>query len=470
MVSQLVDDEGIESGPPSGQSSKRILMSLMFPAALMPMVSSMSRVALPVIRDEFQISADMTSWVAVVFGLPFMILMPVYGRLSDGIDKRGLMLAGVGIFGVGTALTVLASNLVWLMVGRAIQGFGIAGISPLGLAVISEVFRSEGRGRALGNWSSVGPTVSFFGPLAAGFLVAAWGWAGAFWPPLIVSVMAFIAVFWGIPKRKEKKPPRFWRTFDWVGVMLVALILTVLILFVSSRLITGVASLHDWRLFVLLVVLTASFVWWEKRITHPFVQLQVFRNRVFCQATFCASIRMIVMGGLTFLVPLYLVDIHQLGSEVLGLMLMINSGAMALVVRFGGGLADRWTSRLPVAMGLAMQSVVMLLFSRFSSETSLLTIGLALALHGFGVGIMLAALHRAVIASVPESEVGGATGLYSMFRFVGGTLGMALSGVLLQQNLDASMTLVAAYQNAFLLFALFPVLGLFVAGRLREGK
>jgi len=465
----MVDNKG-DTEVGSTQNTRRILFSLMFPATLMPMVSTMSRVALPVIRDEFQISADMTSWVAVAFSVPFMILMPVYGRLSDGIDKRGLMLAGIAIFAAGTGLTVWAQDLIWLMVGRAIQGFGLAGIMPLGLAVISELFQAEGRGKAIGTWSSVGPTVGFVGPLGAGFLVSAWGWVGAFWPPLIVGVIAFGVVYWGLPKREEKKPVRFWRTFDWVGVVLVALILTSITFFISSRLITGVASLHDWRLFVAILVFVGLFIWWEKRTPSPFVLLHVFRNRVFCQATFCASIRMVVMGGLTFLIPLYLVDLHQLGSEVLGLMLMINSGAMALVVRFGGGLADRWTSRPPAVIGLGVQCVVMLLFSQFSSETGLLAIGLTLVLHGLGVGVMLAALHRAVIASLPKEEVGGATGLYSMFRFVGATIGMALSGVILQQNLDASMTTLVAYQNTFLVFAVFPVMGVLVGVRLREGK
>lgn len=462
-------ENGGEVEVDSRQNTRRILLSLMFPATLMPMVSTMSRVALPIIRDEFQISADMTSWVAVAFSVPFMILMPVYGRLSDGIDKRGLMLAGIGIFGAGTALTVWAPDLVWLMIGRAIQGFGIAGIMPLSLSIISELFRAEGRGKAIGNWSSVGPTVGFFGPLMAGFLVATWGWVGAFWPPLIVSVIAFFVIGWGIPKRKERKPERFWRSFDWMGAVLIALILTSITFFISSRLITGVASLHDWRLFVAIVVFIGLFIWWEKRTQKPFVLLHMFRNRGFCQVTFCASIRMVVMGGLTFLVPLYLVDLHHLGSEVLGLMLMINSGAMALVVRFGGGLADRWSSRPPAVIGLGVQCVVMVLFSQFSLETSLLTVGLTLVLHGLGVGIMLAALHRGVIASVPKEEVGGATGLYSMFRFVGATIGMALSGVILQQNLDASMSTLAAYQNTFWVFAVFPVLGVLVGVRLREG-
>ncbi|MDA0711961.1 MAG: MFS transporter [bacterium] len=198
--------------------------------------------------------------------------------------------------------------------------------------------------------------------------------------------------------------------------------------------------------------------------------MQLFRNRVFCQATFCASIRMVVMGGLTLLIPLYLVDLHHLGPKVLGMMLMINSGAMSLIVRFGGGLADRWASRRPTVIGLAVQFLVMTLFSHFTGETGLLVIGFALALHGLGVGLMLAPLHRAVIGSVSSAEIGGATGLYSMFRFVGATIGTAVSGVLLQQGLDAEVITSLAYQHTFLIFSIFPLLGVGVALCMREGE
>ena len=100
----------------------------------------MSRVALPVIRDHFRLQADMTAWVATAFMLPFMILMPVYGGLSDCLGKRRLILAGIFIFSIGTAMATLAPDLSWLMAGRAIQGIGVGGIMPLGMALISTIF------------------------------------------------------------------------------------------------------------------------------------------------------------------------------------------------------------------------------------------------------------------------------------------------------------------------------------------
>ncbi|MEZ4728065.1 MAG: MFS transporter [Caldilineaceae bacterium] len=198
--------------------AQRILISLMFPAMLMPMLSSMSRVALPIVRNDFQIAADMTAWVDSVFTLPFMFLMPVYGRLSDAVGRRRLILAGIVIFALGTAMTVVANSLGWLMVGRAIQGVGTAGMMPLGMALISTVFPTVQReGKALGTWSSVGPTVGFVSPLFAGFLVDHWGWRAAFAPPLLIGLVAFLVVARYVPAGLSAVQSRFWRTFDWLG-------------------------------------------------------------------------------------------------------------------------------------------------------------------------------------------------------------------------------------------------------------
>jgi len=136
-----------EAGVVSPEAARRILISLMFPSMIMPLVSSMSRVALPIIRADFQIQADMTAWVATVFTLPFMVLMSVYGRLSDGVGKRRLILAGITIFSTGTAITLAATDLAWLMAGRAIQGVGAAGMMPLAMAFISTIFGPDERTR-----------------------------------------------------------------------------------------------------------------------------------------------------------------------------------------------------------------------------------------------------------------------------------------------------------------------------------
>jgi MFS family permease len=349
-----------------------------------------------------------------------------------------------------------------------VQGIGVAGMMPLGMALISAVFPASARGQALGTWSTVGPSIGFFGPLAAGFLVAGWGWRGAFAPPLILGLVTYLAVSRGVPRQSGSVRPGFVRSFDWGGVLLFAAAASCFVFYLSSRSITGVEPLHDWRLIGAASLLLIVFIWWEHGRENPFVPLLIFRNRMFTRTSVCASLRMFGMGGLGFLVPLYLVDIHGLQPVQLGGLLMIMPGMMALMVRLGGMLSDRVSSRLPVLIGLTVQTLSLLAFAKLPGDVSLWVIAAVLGVNGLGVGLMLAALHRAAMRDVQPSEMGAAAGIYSMIRFLGAVTGTALSGVLLQGGIDASLSTVEAYQQAFLVFAAFPVIGLLFGATLRE--
>ncbi len=448
----------------SSPQASRILFNLMVPSMMMPLASSMFVVALPVIRDEFQLSAEMAAWVATIFSLPFVILMPVYGRLSDGLGKRRLILAGVAIFALGTSIALLANGLGGIMAGRAIQGIGASGIMPLAMALITVIFRPGERGRALGIWSTVGPATAFIGPLMAGFIVATWGWRASFVPALVVAMIAIFVVYKGVPAGFSRVRPNFLRSFDWLGVILMAAAATTLLFFLSSRPITGVSPLQDWRLFLVTLFLLSAFLWWEQRRPNPFVNLGAFKNKLFSRASFCASARMFVMsGGLFFLLPLYLVDIHQLDPAQSGFLLMINPGTMVLIVRIGGRLSDRWGSRNQTLLGFSAQAVVMLGLSQLPAAAPLWAIALFLFLHGLGAGLMLAALHSAALGDIQEEDMGASSGLYSMIRFFGAVFGVALGGVLLQYYLELALPTIKAYQIGFQFFAGIAGLGFLVA-------
>lgn len=429
----------------------------------MPLTNSVTRVALPLIRDVFQLQADMTAWVAVAFTLPFVTLMPVYGRLSDGLGKRRLILVGALLSSIGTLLTSVSPSLGWLMVGRAIQGIGLAGMMPLAMALISATYPDPDRGKALGTWSTVGPITGFFAPLTAGFLVGIWGWRSAFLPPLIVGLIAFVVTFRGVPIDETRTRPRFLRSFDWIGVVLLTAATTFLVFYLSSRPITGVAPLQDWRLLVVTIALLGAFWLWEKRRSNPFVSFSVFRNRLFARATFCAAMRMVVMGALNFLIPLYLVDVRHLSLAQLGGVLMFSPGAMALAVRLGGRLSASRGHRGVAMLGLGVQGSVMLMFSWLSADAAGWIVYLTLACYGAGAGLMLAALHHAALRDIPPVQAGMAAGLYSMLRFVGSVIGTAIAGVLLQYLFDQSVPIITAYQRVSLAFVLFSVAGIIAA-------
>ncbi|MEM7033872.1 MAG: MFS transporter [Chloroflexota bacterium] len=452
----------------SPQQANRILISLMFPAMLMPLLSSMSRIALPILREDFQIESETTAWIITAFAIPFMVLMPVYGRLSDGLGKRRLLLAGIIIFAIGTALTVAATSLSVLMFGRVIQGIGASGMTPLGMAFLASIFAPRERGKALGTWSSVGPILAFVGPLLAGFLVEIWGWRAAFAPTFLLAVIAFLVVKQNIPAGLSIVKPDFLRQFDWTGVGLLCVTTTSLLIYLSSRPITGVASLQDWRFLIIMVVTLTLFFVWERRHSNPFVDFRIFRNHTFSLASFCASLRMVTMGGLSLLLPLYLTDVRHLSATSIGFMAMITPGTMILLVRFGGQISDRWGSRWPTLFGLGTMGLVMVGFGLISDAVPLFMVAGLLSVYGVGAGLVLASLHRAAMSYVSEDEVSAAAGLYSMLRFAGALIGGAVAGVVLQNGLDFAPSDLIAYQRVFFFFGFPALIGALAGLRFRE--
>lgn len=458
----------VETSRVSPSVANRILHALMVPAMIMPVAGAMVRVALPIIRNDFQISADTTAWVAAAFTLPFMVLMPLYGRLSDVVGKRRLLLLGIVIVCVGTVMTIFSQGLGLLIAGRAVQGIGASGLMPLGMAFISAIFAADKRGRALGTWSQVGPIAGFVSPLAAGVVISLWGWRASFIIPLVVATIAFAVVHHFIPSGLSTIEPGYLRHFDWIGVLLLSGTGAGTLFYLSSRPITGAAPLTDWRLLLAAIALGSGLIWWEKHRQDPFIPLDVFHNLQFLQASGAASMRMLIMSGVGFLIPLYLLDVREMSAAAIGVMLVINPGAMALMVRQGGQIADRWGSRVPVLVGMTVQVSAIVMLFYLPATAPIVVLVVILALNGLGAGLMLAALHRSAMGDTEPARVGAVAGMYSMVRFAGMAVGTAMAGVILQYFLDSGLPTLEAYQWSFLVFGIAGIFGFIIGATMRE--
>ena len=125
-----------------------------------------------------------------------------------------------------------------------------------------------------------------------------------------------------------------------------------LLFFTSSRPITGVPALQDWRLLGGCLLLFALLVLWERRRRQPYVDLSLFARPTFAFASLCAGLRMFLMSSISFVTPLYLTDIHGLSASAVGIVLALQAGALFIVSRAGGQLADRWGSRWPAVISM----------------------------------------------------------------------------------------------------------------------
>ena len=463
----LVRQSHAISARAESQNRQQLLYVLMVPTMAMIFNASVFGVALPTIRTEFGLEADVAAWLVTAYTLPFMMLMPLYGRLGDSLGKRNLILLGLLIFNIGTVINMVATDLLWLMVGRTVQGVGISGIAPLSIAIIAERFATGERGQALGTWNSVGPMMGIVAPLVAGYMIDHGGWRTIFIPSLLIGLVAVVTVWLLIPSLRSVKPS-FLRTFDWIGVLLLALSVIFFIFYISSRPITGVEALQDWRLLAVAVVSSIAFVWRERGRRDPFLRLGLFRVASLRWASLGAGLRMFTMSGIGFLMPLYLADVHELSASMTGSVLMLNAAALLMTMRLGGQLADRWGSRWPVMIGMSIQAAFMIFFALLPGSASLLFVAAGLLGHGLGAGLSLAALHRTSMSKIAPEQNGQAAGIYSMIRFGGILMGSALGGVLLQQAQLRADSVGAAYQMVFWAFVAAAVLGAAIGSLLPE--
>lgn len=445
-----------------------LLIGLMLPLMMMIVNTTMFEVALPTIRSTFGIRADVTAWLVTAYSLPFMLFMPLYGRLGDELGKRRLFLLGIIVFLTGSLLILLAPDLRLLFVGRMIQGLGTAGITPLSLALLTERFPVNVRGKALGTWNSVGPISSIAGPILGGFLIDYMGWRSILGPSILLGIFSLLVVNRQIPATHPGILQRsVLRSFDWSGVGLLSMATTLLIFYISSRPITGVEALQDWRLLITALLLFGGFILWEKRRIKPFVNLKIFRNTSFCLTSLGSGIRMATMSSIIFLIPLYLTDLYALNATFIGIIATLNAVTLLFTIPLGGQLADRWSSRWPVVIGASVQMGVAVYFAWLPRAVPLGLIAAGLLLHGLGAGLALASLHRTSMSTILPEQLGMAAGVYSMIRFGGSTLGVALAGVVLQPGLNQSLPAIEAYQTVFWCIAGIALAGVVIAWRLK---
>jgi EmrB/QacA subfamily drug resistance transporter len=447
---------------------RAILVGLMVPMGMTVLNLSMFGVALPAIRDSFQIEADTVAWLVTAYTLPFVIFMPLYGRLGDGLGKRRLFSIGIIIFFLGTLLCLVADSISLLLVGRVLQGIGTAGVNPLCIATIAEIFPRPERGRALATWSSTGPATGMIAPFMGGFLVEHFGWQSLFWTGIIAAAAALWVVRGRIPKLAPTPQPGFLRYFDWVGMALLSGTIIFLVAYLSSRALTGVEPLRDWRLALGTLIVGMALIWWERRHPTPLVPLGLFRGGNFTRGSFAAGLRMMLMSSEGFLLPLYLADIYNITGSQLGIVMTLHAGSLLTTVRLGGRLADHRSRRWPVLLGFAGQGAMFLFLALLSSDTPVWIPTLALMVHGGSAGMSLAVLHRIAMDDVPSDLAGAAAGLYSMVRFFGSVIGATLGGVILTQALARSPMMIDAYHFTFLCTAVVGLIAILSVWRVKD--
>ncbi|GEE03470.1 MFS transporter [Gordonia spumicola] len=437
MSTAVPDRTDQQTGSGGGMSQKNILLlfiGLMITMLLAALNQTVLSTALPTIVGELH-GVDQMTWVITSYILASTIVMPVYGRISDLLGRKPVILTAIALFIVGSIVGALAGDIVWLIVGRVIQGLGGGGLMILSQAAIADVVSPRERGRYMGFMGAVFAVASVAGPLLGGWLTEGPGWRWAFWLNIPLGLLAIAAtvVFMRLPKPQHDRRPKL----DYAGMALVAGATTALVLMC-----TWGGHTYDWMspqiigLGIAALVLAVVFVAVEKRAQMPIIPMHLFANRNFTLVTIAALLVGITMFGALGYMPTYIQMVTGVDATVAGLYMIPMMGGLLVTSIASGQVISRTGryKRFPL-IGSVIIGVALALLSTMSIDTPTWQMCVYLAVFGIGLGLAMQVLTLIVQNEFPGALVGTATAANNYFRQVGATLGSAIVGSIFASRL-----------------------------------
>ncbi len=387
---------------------------------------SIINVALPTLSREFDAEFAMVQWVILAFLLTTAALLISMGRLGDIVGKKPVYLAGLVIFTVGSVLCTLAPSLEWLIAFRMIQAIGAAMTQALGLAIATEAFPAEQRGLAVGYAGGLVSLGVVAGPTLGGALLgfASWRWIFAINVP--VGAVALALVFRFVPNHR----PAHRTAFDIPGAVLLIAALTAPLLGLTQGQADGFGQPTIIALFAIGLVAFVAFLVVESRSPHPLMDLELFRNATFSAGLISGLFAFTALGGVLLLLPFYLEDMLDYTTLEVGLLIGLVPILLAVIASLAGAASDRWGT-IPLTIGgLAVMFAGLLLMGRLTLETTTLGFVLIVLPYAAGLGLFQSPNNSAILGAVDRDALGSASGLLSVTRNLGTTIGTAAIGAI----------------------------------------
>jgi MFS transporter, DHA2 family, multidrug resistance protein len=380
--------------------------------------------ALPTIQRELGASASELQWIVDSYAVVFAGLLLTAGAIGDRFGRRGSLLGGLAIFGLGALLGGLASDASQVIASRAVMGIGAAFIMPATLSIITSIFPPNERPRAIAVWAGFAGAGASIGPIVTGALLEGFWWGSTLLVnvPVVVAIMAAVWTF-APASRDDTHTP-----LDPVGALLSLIGLSSLIFGIIEGPEDGWTGGPVLAAFLLAGAALAAFVAWERRSDHPMLPLTLFRDRRFSTGSGVITVSFFVMFGFFFLITQYLQFARGYSALEAGLAGLPASLAFLVFSPRSAALVDRYGPARVMALGLAVVAGAFGLLTTLTTDTPYLVIGLAFALLGAGMSITAAPATSEIMTSVPLSKAGVGSAVNDTTRELGGALGIALLG------------------------------------------
>lgn len=373
------------------------------------------------------------SWVVTAYTLATAVTTPVWGKIGDLFGRRHVYLAAIALFLIGSALSGAAQNVGELIGFRVLQGCGSGGLVVGAFAIIGDLAAPRERGRYQSMFATLMVLATIAGPLAGGFITDHAGWRWTFYINIPIGLVAFVwcAITLRLPRRRGSTQ------IDLVGAALLAVAVTATLLIC-----TWGGSEYAWGSIQIGALAAAAltslglFLWWETRVAEPILPLRLFRSRNLAIASGMGLLFGAIMFGSNTYIPLYQQTVEGASASNSGILLLPMMLGSATVSQISARFISRTGRYRPLPIvGFALMAIAMLLLSTISADTSRIVVTLYMVLLGVGMGSMVQMTTLLAQNSVSQADLGVASASATLFRTIGGSMGVALFGALLNSQM-----------------------------------
>ena len=412
-------------GDPPAPRKSLILVSLLLAAFAINLDTTIVNVALPTLVQELHASDTQLVWIVDAYNVVFAAFVLASGNLSDRLGRKGVLLIGLGVFGVATVAGGLGNSPGQLIAARAVMGLGAALIFPATLSLLTNVFteRRE-RARAIGLWGATTGVGIATGPIVGGWLLEQFSWSSVFFALAPIAAVAAVVVAWTVPTSRDPEAP----PVDGPGLVLSTAAMALLIYTIIEAPNQGWDATRSVVGFVASAVLLVAFVAWERRTPTPMLDVGLFKNLRFSAASGAVAITFFSLMGFIFIVTLYFQFLKGYGPFETGVRLLPVATMVAITSVLGTGLAVRAGTKLVVAGGMVSLAAGLVWTSSATASTTYLTIAGQMVLIGAGIGLTSAPATESIMGAVSRAKAGIGSAINDATRILGATLGVAVVG------------------------------------------
>ncbi|MET8964148.1 MFS transporter [Streptomyces sp. NPDC004074] len=423
-------------------------------AGVFSMLQSLIAPALPTVQHALHTSQSTATWVMTAYLLSASVFTPILGRVGDLVGRKRTLVAVLLTVLAGCVLAALAPNIGVLIIARAIQGAGGA-LFPLSFGIIRDEFAPSQVSGSISNLSAVIAAGGGVGIVAAGPIVSALDYRWLFWIPVLVVAITTLIAFRYVPESPRRAEGRV----NWLGAVLLSAWLVALLLPLSQATQWGWGSARVIGLFVAGVVFFALWLLAEARSRSPLIDLKVMR----LPAVWTTNTAALFFGAGMYSIWSFLPGFVQtpraagygFGASVTasGLLMLPMLVAMFLSGVLTGRLEPVVGAKALLTAGAAFGAVACAILTFWHDEQW--QVALVSGVFGFGIGLAFASMANLIVGSVSAEQTGAATGMNANIRTIGGSIGAAVTSVLVTGRLQPSgLPYASGYTHGFGLLAL----------------